>query len=223
MLSAADLTGPTGESIMKRNTHFALLALFAFIVLASPPSRAALLDQGDTTLDTDTNLLWLDMSHSVGVSAQSILDGTDPGALAAAGWSFASLSQIASLLENAGMSGPFDGTQSPWNFASAASIVSLLGATYGDSIQAFASEGPGEPFLYTPVVATCALCGVGGADLPGPAVPSSAFGAWMGSWLVMEAPVAAPVPEPETYAMLLAGLGLIGFVAHRRKRASAPG
>ncbi|WP_197714592.1 FxDxF family PEP-CTERM protein [Nitrosomonas supralitoralis] len=25
------------------------------------------------------------------------------------------------------------------------------------------------------------------------------------------------VPEPETYAMLLAGLGLIGFIAHRRK------
>jgi hypothetical protein len=28
----------------------------------------------------------------------------------------------------------------------------------------------------------------------------------------------APVPEPETYAMLLAGLGLIGFVAKRRRR-----
>ena len=28
----------------------------------------------------------------------------------------------------------------------------------------------------------------------------------------------APVPEPETYAMLLAGFGLIGFVAKRRRR-----
>jgi hypothetical protein len=28
---------------------------------------------------------------------------------------------------------------------------------------------------------------------------------------------APPVPEPETYAMLLGGLGLIGFVARRRK------
>ena len=27
----------------------------------------------------------------------------------------------------------------------------------------------------------------------------------------------APVPEPETYAMLLAGLGLLGFMARRRK------
>jgi hypothetical protein len=33
---------------------------------------------------------------------------------------------------------------------------------------------------------------------------------------------AAPaVPEPETYAMLLAGLGLMGFVARRRKQHAA--
>jgi PEP-CTERM motif len=29
--------------------------------------------------------------------------------------------------------------------------------------------------------------------------------------------VTSPVPEPSTYAMLLAGLGLIGFIAYRRK------
>jgi hypothetical protein len=28
---------------------------------------------------------------------------------------------------------------------------------------------------------------------------------------------AAPIPEPETYAMLLAGLGLIGAIARRRR------
>lgn len=31
--------------------------------------------------------------------------------------------------------------------------------------------------------------------------------------------VAAPVPEPETYALLLAGLGVLGFVARRRRQA----
>ncbi len=32
---------------------------------------------------------------------------------------------------------------------------------------------------------------------------------------------AAPVPEPETYAMMLAGLGLLGFAARRRKQKPA--
>jgi len=30
-----------------------------------------------------------------------------------------------------------------------------------------------------------------------------------------------PIPEPETYAMMLAGLGLMGFVARRRKQRAA--
>lgn len=30
----------------------------------------------------------------------------------------------------------------------------------------------------------------------------------------------SPIPEPESYAMLLAGLGLMGFVARRRRRSS---
>jgi len=33
--------------------------------------------------------------------------------------------------------------------------------------------------------------------------------------------VAAPVPEPETYAMMLAGLGLMGAIARRRKSKAA--
>jgi hypothetical protein len=30
----------------------------------------------------------------------------------------------------------------------------------------------------------------------------------------------APVPEPETYGMMLAGLGVLGFLARRRKAAA---
>ncbi len=36
-------------------------------------------------------------------------------------------------------------------------------------------------------------------------------------WKVNAVAVTAPVPEPETYAMMLAGLGMLGAVARRRK------
>jgi hypothetical protein len=38
-----------------------------------------------------------------------------------------------------------------------------------------------------------------------------------------DAQSAMPIPEPETYAMLLAGLGLMGFVARRRRKAGERG
>jgi hypothetical protein len=38
------------------------------------------------------------------------------------------------------------------------------------------------------------------------------------AWAVRDGDVAAPVPEPETYAMMLAGLGLLGVLARRRKQ-----
>ena len=34
-------------------------------------------------------------------------------------------------------------------------------------------------------------------------------------------PVTAPVPEPETYAMMLCGLGLVGTIARRRQKEKA--
>jgi len=41
------------------------------------------------------------------------------------------------------------------------------------------------------------------------------------AWAVRDGDVAAPIPEPETYAMLLAGLGFLGFMAKRRKQQAA--
>jgi hypothetical protein len=40
---------------------------------------------------------------------------------------------------------------------------------------------------------------------------------WQATWLVQT----VPVPEPESYAMLLAGLGLIGTIALRRRKSDA--
>lgn len=47
-----------------------------------------------------------------------------------------------------------------------------------------------------------------------PSLPYADFANWRFDMVTVHA---APVPEPETYAMMLAGLGLIGFAVTRRK------
>lgn len=54
----------------------------------------------------------------------------------------------------------------------------------------------------------------------------SAGAATLGDWddfVVGVNFVAAPIPEPETYAMMLAGLGLLGIAARRRKQRETKG
>lgn len=48
----------------------------------------------------------------------------------------------------------------------------------------------------------------------------SVFGIASGAaaYSINSAATAAPVPEPETYALLAAGLGMVGFIASRRRR-----
>ena len=52
-------------------------------------------------------------------------------------------------------------------------------------------------------------------DLPDPGVGNTY------TFSLTQTPVAGVVPEPETYAMFLAGLGLMGFMARRRQKQSA--
>jgi hypothetical protein len=45
---------------------------------------------------------------------------------------------------------------------------------------------------------------------------AGAGGTMQGTYPISQS-ITAAVPEPETYAMMLAGLGLLGFVARRRR------
>jgi choice-of-anchor A domain-containing protein len=92
------------------------------------------------------------------------------------------------------------GSKLIWNFAGADTSVTL-GRTFGG--QALVADGT--------------FSNVGGANVEGGvfAKTLNQFGeihlqSFTGS-------VPLPVPEPETYAMMMAGLGLLGFLARRRK------
>jgi len=157
-------------------------------------SHADLLDHGVTTLDTETQLEWLDVTETLGVSAYDIIVG-GYGGLVADGWAHATVEQIETLFRHAGIPPPYAGSLGPQGFPGADLLIRLLGASgtsaNGFFIQAFSGTlvAPAPPFLrYTPVVLT-AFGTMGGADLLGAPVPSSVNNPTIGNYLVRPAQV----------------------------------
>ncbi len=184
---------------MKKVVYSWCVGCLFFGIVTLGQVNAELKDLGSVTRDTDTGLDWLDMSQSQTVSPAMIMAGTDPNSLRSKGWRLASLAQIQTLLIDAGMSPPFSGGSSG-NFAGAQRVIDLLGSTGSNAfppctnvyIQAFAGEGPTTGFLYTPTViaSICDSGTVGGAEVPGPSVPSTVASPIIGNWLVR--PAATP-------------------------------
>nr|WP_315261519.1 CCXG family PEP-CTERM protein [uncultured Duganella sp.] len=65
---------------------------------------------------------------------------------------------------------------------------------------------------------TLTIYGLEGCCDGGQQVQYSANGGAFQSFSANTLPLTAAVPEPETYAMMLAGLGLVGLVSRRRRR-----
>ena len=89
------------------------------------------------------------------------------------------------------------------------SIVIMQGV---NTIASFANQGTDAQEHYT---LAQTLLSAGSYSLVISGLQSAAAASYAGNLAV----VAAPVPEPETYALMLAGLGAMAFVARRRKNA----
>ncbi len=98
---------------------------------------------------------------------------------------------------------------------------SVLVSEYGmGRVVAYEVDGSGDPIVSTRRVLLTGLSGAEGAAID-PATGDfffSTFGS--GNQVVRVSGFAAPVPEPEGWAMLIAGLACVGAIARRRRTAS---
>ena len=94
------------------------------------------------------------------------------------------------------------------------SNLDFSGATLNGVAFTLGAGGLGHNFGFTGLIPTTGslIVKVWGIAAPALAAGTAISASYGGSMSV------SPVPEPETYAMMMAGLGLVGFMARRRKK-----
>jgi hypothetical protein len=215
-------------------------ALCLAALLVSPAADAALIDEGEWTLDTDTGIEWLSLPLTAGLSYDSVLAGAD--GWTNSGWQFATLEQFITLgseyIAPQGANGiygaddTFGVIQSEAAADAAFTLVTDLGVTnsYGAAgAQSIGFFAGGATAYLGNIIAEYAGQNVIGADYAqsagiweyGPLQPSelaSYTGPGVGSFLIR----GGETPEPSTWAMMLIGFAGLGFAGYRRaKRNSA--
>jgi hypothetical protein len=203
------------------------VVMIVVVLLACRPAGAALVDQGTTTLDTDTGLEWLDLTLTRAESYDSVAAGLG-GYTTTEGYRFATVSQVTTLFLDAGISF-FDAVFRPSAIAQHVALKELLGVTGGTgNDDQMVSQGLADFDEFDPVNATVAALGV---NLSVPGDIFSAFEAaaaiesgrlaviaksevdfLTGSFLVRPA-----VPEPGVSG-LLAAAGVAVLWGRRRRR-----
>jgi hypothetical protein len=165
---------------------------------------------GKLTLDTSTGLAWLDLPVTSGLSYHEVVAGCEPGG-AFSGFRFATLEEVTSLLNQAGIPKPGQSWYAEPGGESEAilTFLNLVGATGSQDGHPEAGGITGTG-VGTSVYATLALDFSYYNGLPGYVVGNRSIGdswgdSFWGSWLVES------IPEPCTGQLLmLAGLVLIG-------------
>lgn len=179
------------------------------------------LGDGLITYDSRTDLEWLDLTQTSALSWDFVSQQFgNTGSFA--GFRYATLLEIRGLFQSASI--PKINQDSALNLAPVHGLLNLVGtlrpgATASWTIGLSGESPTGFPTVrYTANLETLDYRGIGRANVPLSTQDTNFAGAGdLGSWLVR----IAPVPEAETYAMMLAGLGLVGLMAKRRKQVEA--
>jgi hypothetical protein len=207
---------------MKSSDKFVLTSVFAAVAIILFPAEArsaqALVDQGDTTFDPNTGLVWLDLRFTQGRSYNSILNGSG-NFTTSLGYRFASANEVTQLFLDAGATSIGFPSQPPIsvNVPAAQQALSLLGCTLAmsDINRSWMFYDPAsDPGLPTPYHVPTAVFGEGviGGGYPGREgfflVPGLYPGRDSSSPEWASALVRA-VPEPASPLLLCVGAALL--------------
>lgn len=192
---------------------FVLLCAASLLLSPAPPASALLVDAGTTTIDTDTNLEWLDLTETLGLS---YADALASSFVTVDGFRSATSLEVSALFTNAGV-GTQDNLAREVDFAGASLLLDLVGCTLAPAVCATTSNpigtgyaewspGTGRRALYR----TDAINGGRGA-----ATIQSSFlttaNPQIGTFLVRV------VPEPSTALLLLGGLAALSRRSRRER------
>jgi len=201
--------GASGRLPMNRYA-IALCVACAFV----SPAQANLLNSGDTLTDTDTGLTWLNLTATEGRSVGEVLSLMDPGELFH-GYRLATGSEILTLWSHANVSiGAHRGAATYINIQSFQAAIGITHVQQDGQVRnTWGLYEQGTPGLYgaaqveTSVVSGLRSSAFTLANFSNGLVGTADTGVWL---------VSAPVPEPSTWALWAAGLGLFGLRARRR-------
>ena len=203
-----------------------LIVAIASMGMTAFSAQAVLIDNGNSTIDTETGLEWLDLTQSTNISVNDILGGV--GGFAGAGYIHATRSQISGFVSSLGDPTPFfdsvifftQTSADPLAPANATALVGFLGATDNGSLLGFFDDGnlgltteQRIACINAPIeVCRSAINQTNHLISVRSSADSDFASPQFGHWLNRT----ASVPEPGTLALF--GLGLAGIGVVRRKK-----